>query len=264
MTTSPFTAPLERSRAAAFTLIELLVVIAVIALLAAMLLPACAKAKHAALSSHCRSNLHQLLLGLRMYVDDNDAYPLAAGYGQQAWASQLADAYLGGTSVSSHQSLEPTRPSTLFCPARRKKPGPQDTLQSISYGYNDIGYARFGLGGTLDPGIINKPVVSPIREAAIKAPSQMLTIGDGVTRVDGGALIEGPSLQRWVSQATVENMEPELAVHSRAVYTQHRGHLQIALCDGHVESQLISQLLFDNGADSLSLWNRDHLRTQNT
>src|SRR5690242_5731970 len=222
MITCPFPAALERARAAAFTLIELLVVIAVIALLAAMLIPACATAKHAALASHCRSNLHQLLLGLRMYVDDNDAYPLAAGYGQQAWASQLADAYLGGTSVSSHQSLEPTRPSSLFCPARRNKPGPQETLQSISYGYNDIGYARLGLGGSLAPGIINKPVVSPIREATIKDSSQMLTIGDGVTRVAGGALIEGPNLQRWVSQSTVEDMEPELVVHSRAVYAQHR------------------------------------------
>jgi prepilin-type N-terminal cleavage/methylation domain-containing protein/prepilin-type processing-associated H-X9-DG protein len=57
--------------ARAFTLIELLVVVAVMAILAALLLPALASAKEEARSLNCRSNLKQLQLCWEMYGDDN-------------------------------------------------------------------------------------------------------------------------------------------------------------------------------------------------
>src|SRR5881628_2393195 len=69
----------RKDGASAFSLVELVVTIAIIALLAALLLPAISRSKEKARQIQCVNNLHQLGVGLQSFVADNRAYPSLYG-----------------------------------------------------------------------------------------------------------------------------------------------------------------------------------------
>src|SRR5438046_2522622 len=112
----------------AFTLIELQVVIALIAILAALLLPALSKAKARAQRIQCVAQLKQLGLGIQMFASDhNDTYPPAVyrtgDYQYQLSWDDLIHRNIGGTDADADLEVGVTStekvPKILKCPADR-------------------------------------------------------------------------------------------------------------------------------------------------
>jgi prepilin-type N-terminal cleavage/methylation domain-containing protein/prepilin-type processing-associated H-X9-DG protein len=261
----------------AFTLVELLVVISIIAILAAMLLPALSRARSAADATVCRNNLRQILVGMSMYVQESKTYPGETGpnafqllvpFVLAPWPSNNVD-----QPSSSGHYLGSIR-SVWACPGYNRIQGVflgNFGSAGTSYGYNAFGQTDsneklHGLGVDNTDGLNWQAV----RESQVRSPSDMIAFGDSVPMWDfpnwSGAWVNGdPRLDNGIVRITGTPLAAYLTQGSpprtpieRTFDKRHGGRWNIGFCDCHIE-YLKRQKVFDfRRAELMKQWNREN------
>jgi prepilin-type processing-associated H-X9-DG protein/prepilin-type N-terminal cleavage/methylation domain-containing protein len=240
-----------RTKRWAFTLIELLVVIGIIAILAALLLPALARAKAAARRVSCACNFHQIGLALRLYVDDFRKYPTFGG--TVSVAAPPRDPrptywdYMVLTYVRSNLA-------TFLCPAQLRKnndiginwtfldfePIGVIIWPNRSYGYNAHGTTGLRGLGCRSPGASTPSYVT---DSQVVAPSDMVAVGDYEPTVDDdGDYDLHPDDLYWITLTGL----------------RHSGSANVVFCDAHVEFARTNKWRVVN-PPAWQRWNSDHV-----